>query len=282
MNELDEDGFELSPDEEVRSLTIWLTSMGFSRQTPGRELGQIIAIRIETTHSRSVTFRSPDFHTLPARTLQHQFQSDADEKLTAISWIMDESYECVRAVTSPDENGKIQLLIPERGAPFDQVRKLYFERQNTNGSREGIVTAEAYIRDEAIVGLVFTYASGARTGIGELETDTHQRIQFERHERIVGMSAGALDHSLMEIGFEVGQDEPRYKTLGLPTTSPADGDPYDGYDWRDVWRRDGSSADYHSLAGGGSVYDLPSESRLVGIYVGCQDFCDIGAVYEPV
>ncbi|KAG2416352.1 hypothetical protein HFD88_007567 [Aspergillus terreus] len=282
MNELDEDGFGLSPDEEVRSLTIWLTTMGFCGQTPGRELGQIVAIRIETTHSRSVTFRSPDFHTLPARTLQHQFQCDAAENLTAISWIMNESYECVRAVTSPDENGKIQVLIPERGAPFDQVRKLYFERQNRNGSREGIVTAEAYFRDEAIVGLVFTYASGARTGIGELETDTHQRIQFERHERIVGMSAGALDHSLMEIGFEVGQDEPRYKTLGLPTTSPADGDPYDGYDWRDVWRRDGSSADYHSLAGGGSVYDPPSESRLVGIYVGCQDFCDVGAVYEPV
>lgn len=39
VNELDEDGFELSLDEEVRSLTIWLTSMGFSRQTPGRELG---------------------------------------------------------------------------------------------------------------------------------------------------------------------------------------------------------------------------------------------------
>lgn len=95
-------------------------------------------------------------------------------------------------------------MIPERGAPFDQVRKLYFERQNTNGSREGIVTAEAYFRDEAIVGLVFIYASRARTGIGELETDTHQRIQFERHERIVGMSAGALDHSLMKIGFEVG------------------------------------------------------------------------------
>ncbi|GES59734.1 hypothetical protein ATEIFO6365_0002006500 [Aspergillus terreus] len=230
MNELDEDGFELSLDEEVHFLTIWLTSMGFHRQTPGRELGQVVAIRIETTHSRSVTFRSPDFHTLPARTLQHQFQSDADEKLTAISWIMNESYECVRAVTSPDENGKIQVLIPERGAPFDQVWKLYFERQNTNGSREGIVTAEAYFRDEAIVGLVFIYASGARTGIGELETDTHQRIQFERHERIVGMSAGALGHSLMEIGFEVGQDEPRYKTLGLPTTSPTDGDPYDGYD----------------------------------------------------
>lgn len=96
------------------------------------------------------------------------------------------------------------------------------------------------------------------------------------------MSAGALDHSLMEIGFEVGQDEPRYKTLGLPTTSPADGDPCDGYDWRDVWCRDGSSADYHSLAGGGSVYDPPSESRFVGIYVGCQDFCDVGAVYGPV
>lgn len=45
MNELD-DGFGLSPDEEVQSLTVWLTSMGFSTECRGMEVGQLAAIYI--------------------------------------------------------------------------------------------------------------------------------------------------------------------------------------------------------------------------------------------
>ena len=89
MNPLD-NSLELAPDEKVQSLTIWLTPMGFSTECPGMEVGQVAAIHMSTTRSRSVTFRSSEFDSLPPRKLRHQYQSDSDsgEKLTAI-YLMD-------------------------------------------------------------------------------------------------------------------------------------------------------------------------------------------------
>ncbi|KAJ6139656.1 hypothetical protein N7471_006142 [Penicillium samsonianum] len=77
MHQLD-DGFELSQNEDVQSLTTWLIPMEFSSESPGMEIGQVAAIHIETTSSRSVTFRSPDFQSIPSQALQHhQYQGDS-------------------------------------------------------------------------------------------------------------------------------------------------------------------------------------------------------------
>lgn len=165
MDELDDD-FELSPDEEVQLVTIWITPMGFSSATPGLEVGQVAAIHIETTHSRSVTFRSPGFHTLPSRKLQHQYQSSSGEKLTALSWVLNVDSDIIRAVISPNGSRKGQILVPQMDPPFDLVQKLYFETQNSNGDIETIVTARAYFLERAIVGLEFIYTSGSRARIG--------------------------------------------------------------------------------------------------------------------
>lgn len=62
MNELNDNRFELSPDEKARPLTIWLTPVGFSYEFRGMEVGQVATIHIETTRSRNVTFHSPDSH----------------------------------------------------------------------------------------------------------------------------------------------------------------------------------------------------------------------------
>lgn len=276
MNELDR-GFELSPDEEVQSLIIWLTPVGFSSGSPGMEVGQVTAIHIETTYSRSVTFRSPGFDSLPHKTLQYRYQVNYDEELTAISWILNISSDCVRAVISANETWKSSKLVPER-PPYDPVQKLYFETQNKNGCRDSMAAAEAYFQGTRIVGFVFVYASGTRARVGDISTDFRQTVYFARGVRIIGFSAGIADGKLMEVGFEVEQKEqPRYKmTLSINPFNTVD------VDWRDVWCEDrafaGTSKEHFSNRD--RVYKLPSRSMLVGIYARCQEFSHVGALYQ--
>lgn len=284
MNELD-DGFELSPDENVQSLTIWLTPMGSSTECQGMETGQVTAIHIETTRSRSVTFHLPGFHShsLPPPKLQDQYQSDTGEELTAISWILSESSDRVRAVISGNRNPRAQM-VPEQHPPFDQVQRLYFERQNDHGCSETIVAAEAYFRDRAIVGLDFVYSSDRRASIGDSNVaTTRQTVSFARDARIIGLSVAATEHELMEIAFELEWNgQARDEQVRLCIASPDDPANTVGYDWRDVWCRDGPSAErYQQLLARDRVYKPPSESRLVGIYVGCQEFSRVGALYGP-
>lgn len=102
----------------------------------------------------------------------------------------------------------------------------------------------------------------------------------------------------MEIEFEVeaernnNEQQLRYdnKKLRLSSinNSPNDG-PVNanantvGYDWRDIRCKDGTSAateSHQRLLACDRVYKPQSESRLVGIYVGCQEFSRVEALYE--
>lgn len=282
MDELDDD-FELSPDEEVQSLTIWLTPTGFNTECPGMEVGQVAAIQIETTLSRSVTFRAPESHSLPSRKLHHRHQSAPGEKLTAISWILNVRYERVRAVVSAEGNRETQILVPELVPPFDQVQKIFFEAGNDHDRRDRIVTAEALFRGRAIVGLGFVYKSGIKATVGEMDSVTRQTVQFAPDDQIVGLSIWAIGHNLMEIEFEVEQDkQSRDKKLKLFNNSPDDSACHSGLQRRDIWCKDVASAEsYQQPLGWGKAYKPPSESRLIGIYVGCQWLHPVGALYEP-
>ncbi|KAJ5412979.1 hypothetical protein N7465_005284 [Penicillium sp. CMV-2018d] len=284
MHQLD-DGFELSQDEDVQSLTIWLIPTGFSPQSPGMEIGQVAAIYIETTRSRGVMFRPPDFQSISSQALQHhQYQGDSDEKLTAISWILNISSERVRAVISTTgSRRKALVLVREEVPPFDQVRKLYFEKQDDDGCRETIITAEAYFKDRAIVGLAFVYTSGRIASTGELDTEARQIVHFTLDARIVGLSVVATDHKLMEIEFEVERNEQRrYEKLRLSAALPNDLAHTIGYNRREVWCKDDTSAESCQRASEWDrVYKPPSGSRLIGIYMRCQEFYRVGALYEP-
>lgn len=282
MNALD-DCFELSLDEEIKFLTIWLTPTGSSTTSPGVEVGQVAAIYIETTFSRDVTFRSPVFSALPTRKLQHQYQRAPNERLTALSWIMNVSADLIRAVVSLDSDQTPCILVPEPTPPFDQIQKLYFETPNHDSHRELLLTSEAYFRDQAIVGLVFIYTSGTRVKVGDLETDVYQTIDFPQETRIVGLSVACRDGGLVNLEFEIEQTEqPRYKKLRF-TSDPSHGPVVPGeYHWRDTWCKDKISAeDCPPLFPKDRTYQPPSESRLVGIYVGCQGLSCFGALYKP-
>ncbi|PYH94556.1 hypothetical protein BO71DRAFT_419279 [Aspergillus ellipticus CBS 707.79] len=282
MNELD-DGFEISPDEEIQSLTIWMAPMGYSSECPGMQVAQVAAIHIVTTRSRSVTLRPPGLPSLPSQSPPHQYQSAFGERLTAISWILNSSSDCIRAVASKSQRRRAQTLVPEQEPPFDQVRKLDFEILNVDGCREPLVTVEAYFGDRSFIGVVFVYASGARAGIGEFDTETRQVVHLPRDTRIVGLSAAATEHDLTEIEFEFEQNEqPQCQKLGLSVSSPHDLDSPLAYGWRDRWRKDRTSAESSQLLSTyRRVYRPPTESRPVGIYVGCRYFSHFGALYGP-
>ncbi|KAI9045251.1 F-box protein [Aspergillus affinis] len=256
--------FELSQDERVQSLTVWATPMGFSRECRRMEVGQVAAIQFETTCSRSVIFRSPDFHPLPPRKLQHQYQIDSDEEMAAISWIFNVHSDGVRAVLSTEGSRSDQLiLVPHHPPPFDQVQKLYFETHDEAGGRDTVAEVMAQFRDRAIIGLVFVYASGRKANIGEFNTGTCQTVHFVRNARIVGLSSIVTEPELREIGFEVELNEQSgYEHLTLAMNSPSDvADPV-GYDWRDVWCKDGMSAESYQCSARDRVHKPPSESRI--------------------
>ncbi|KAI2904008.1 hypothetical protein CBS63078_5839 [Aspergillus niger] len=269
MNEL-KDGFDISPDEELQSVTVWITPLGFSAESPGLEVGQVAAIRFETTSARSVTFRSPHPHSLPAAgMLRNEYQRCFDEDLTAMSWIFNESSDRVRAKSLP---------------LFDQIRKLYFETRNDNTTPERIVTVEAYFRGRSIIGLLFVYTSGLMASTGDIDTDSRQAVHIARDGDIVGMSATVAGSELVEIDFEVEcNTSPKCQRLGLAFEPPYTPETTVDYGWRDVWCKDRAAVDCTTRQrGSDQVYVAPSNSRLTGIYVGCQKFSNVGAIYEPV
>ncbi|CDM30695.1 unnamed protein product [Penicillium roqueforti FM164] len=45
--------------------------------------------------------------------------------------------------------------------------------------------------------------------------------------------------------------------------------------------KDAASADNYLRLWDDRVYVAPSGSRLIGIYMRCQEFCCVGALYEP-
>ena len=284
MNELDEE-FELSPGEKIRSLTIWLTPMGFSTECPGLEVGQVAAIHFETTRARVVTFYSPDFESLPPQKLHHQYQCDYDEEMTAVSWILNLATDRVRAVVSPNSGASQEALImvPEQQPPFDLVQKLYFKTRDEEGWKETIVTAEAYFRNGAIIGLAFVYESGTRASIGDLGTEVRQSIHFAQDDCIVGLSVAITESEVTEFEFDVEPTtQPRHKTLRLFVESPHDQVNAAGYDMRDVWCKDTASAkSCQRHFEHDRVYKPPHASKLVGIYIGCQEFSHDGVLYEP-
>jgi hypothetical protein len=174
-------------------------------------------------------------------------------------------------------------LVPEDPPPFDQVQKLYFERHNNDGCREMIVAAEAYFRDRAIIGLAFVYSSDRRASVGDVNAAVCQTVHFGQDARVIGFSVVIAEEELVEIEFEIERNEqPLHKKLRFPTALPDDPADTDGYGWRRVWCRDGTSAEsYPSLLAHDRAHEPPSGLRLVGIYVGCQRFARVGALYEP-
>lgn len=250
------------------------------------------AIQIETTEFRSVTFRSAEERSahgghLPRKSLLDQYQSDSGDELEAISWIMNAVYDRVRAISSTNANRPAQILVPELEPPFDQIQKLYFTRYNRDGDQETAIAVEAFFQDQTITGIIFIYPSGERAKIGVFDAVSHQIVSFPQDSRIIGCSIAGMEDELRKIEFEVESNEqPTFRRLSLPTQPPHTSGRTvpEEYNWREVWYQHATSAESNQRQSTHSahdtVYNPPNDSCLVGIYVSCQGFSRVGALYE--
>ncbi|KAJ5720626.1 uncharacterized protein N7483_008560 [Penicillium malachiteum] len=116
--------------------------------------------------------------TSPREMFVDQYQSDPEsgEGFTAISWVLSSRYDRIRAVASPNTRRRPEILVPEQSTPpYDQLRRLYFMQTNSDGTVETTNSIKAFIRDQAIIGIVFVYQSGKIAKLGEFDTGTFQK-----------------------------------------------------------------------------------------------------------
>ncbi|KAL4915381.1 hypothetical protein BDW62DRAFT_125057 [Aspergillus aurantiobrunneus] len=275
--------FELSADEQIQSLTIWVTPLRNNPERPGIQQGQVTAVKIETSNSRSATFRSPEAEPLSIRDLQHQY-GGAGEELVSISWILNASFDRVRATVS-DKQARPCILLPDQYPPFNEVQKLYFEPIESDCSRGRLVTAKAYFKDTALLGLVFIYASGTTARIGDVETvpDHHQTVHFVENSQIVGMLVGVREGHIRYLKFQINMRDrhnENHTSSYLDIISPLKTNTAK-YDSRSAWCKDELTArTFPRVSVNDCVYAPPRMTRLSGLYVRSQGFSCLGGLYE--
>ncbi|GKZ17757.1 hypothetical protein AbraIFM66951_010837 [Aspergillus brasiliensis] len=271
---------ELSPDEEIESLTVWVMSYS-TWEFPQMRTGHIAAISISTTE-RSLELAATERTSTWA--IQGQYQRDIDEELTAISWVLREKSDRVRAVISATGPQKRYILIPPLSPRYRRVRKLYFERPDGVRRRKKLYRAEVYFDYVQIVGLRFIYRSGHCAAIGDIDgCSLGQNVYFPEYDKITGFSVKALGSALMQIEFEVKQGKSQ-KCLKL---GKEDHLRYT-YDRHFYWGESqcpdevDTPTDTNQQRPNKKVCNPPSNSRLTGMYVDCGWISVIGAIYEPV
>ena len=83
----------------------------------------------------------------------------------------------------------------------------------------------------------------------------------------------------MEIEFEVeGNEQPRYEKLRLSADLPYELARTIHYTWRKIGRKYEASAENYLGLWDDRVYEAPTESRLIGIYMCCRKFCCVGTL----
>ncbi|KAL5041593.1 hypothetical protein BDW71DRAFT_201251 [Aspergillus fruticulosus] len=290
--------FQLQPSEHVQSLCIWVIPARLSRSYRFLQQGRIAALGLETSFARVVMFKPPGSKPLSVQHLHSRYGGGPGQELTAISWILNESCDRIRAAVSEKSFMLSSLLLPEQYLPFDEVQKLYFENRVTGCSPDRLVTAEACFRGTAILGLIFTYASGATATIGDVVVvpDTRQTMHFPPNAEFVGMSVRVRGRHILTLQFEL-KTKPnehltpvvsiKYKTLCFQRNDLPAADEYRHanrtVDRRSTWSKDTLSADtFARKRVSDDVYPPPAGTRLVGLYVRCQHFEFLGALYEPL
>ncbi|GKZ30976.1 hypothetical protein AbraIFM66950_010801 [Aspergillus brasiliensis] len=269
---------ELSPDEEVESITVWINSSSKSR-FPGMRTGQISAIYITTTAQRLEFYAGSLALTLA---IQGQYKRDTDEELTAISWVLGADSDRVRAVISPKGKQKTHILNPPLSAPYEGVNKLYFARPYGGTWKKKLRWVEVYYDGVEIVGLRFIYKSNDRATIGNKFSGTLDRIfHFPEYDKITGFSVKAAGSALMQLELEIKRGRSyRYLSLGQESH------PRYTYDRHCYWGENPAhfqtSTNPYRQPLMEKVYKPPKNSRLTGIYVDYHWISLIGAIYEPV
>jgi hypothetical protein len=131
----------------------------------------------------------------------------------AISWILNSSYDRVRAILSTKvfESHSL-LLVPSQGPPFDQVQKLFFDEILQDGSRDRITSIVAHFEREIITGLAFIYRSNQRRTVGNTTTNDHQTVHVLEGGQIVRFSVAIRESAVagLEVRFHILHTQSSY------------------------------------------------------------------------
>ncbi|KAJ5736867.1 uncharacterized protein N7483_001992 [Penicillium malachiteum] len=274
---------ELSSDETVRSLSIWLTSFDFSHDSqPPFRMCRVTAIHIETTLSREVTFRAPSGNSKFNGQEFNRYLGGFGEELTAISWVFDGRCDRVRAIISIH---RPLIILPAYSVPFYHSQRLYFFVPDSSGCVQPAVAIQVFWRGSSIIGIAFVYPSGQVVRAGESETASQETFTFPSDSRVVSLSFLHGKGTIRGIKFEMESDGqqaiPCIETSANPTDKSASADTIE-WEKSTIWCKNaGYMESYERRAPGTAhVYKPPPESELVGIFVGCLLFSHCGGVYE--
>ncbi|EER25811.1 F-box domain containing protein [Coccidioides posadasii C735 delta SOWgp] len=283
MNELDT--FELDQGERIEGLTVWLSTEPCYRTVNPVEPGRVIAIRIDSSSKRHKIFKADNVDISLEEYKQQQYQSNMRENLTAISWILNGTFDRVRAVIQL-VNPAIPppILIPQHDVPFDQAQKLFFEITDQASRVDKLVQMVAHVRNNEVLGVSFDYQSGCRKSMGY--TDIPNLIEYSigltDYEEILVFEVEIWRERIIRIEFETRRSNGDPASLE-GTRKSLFRSPENKGDWTSTWcATEAIAAKMPVKQALSCQYIFPEDAKLVGLYVACQEFSRIGGVFQSM
>ncbi|GES60025.1 hypothetical protein ATEIFO6365_0002035600 [Aspergillus terreus] len=226
------DSLELSPDEHVRGIELWLDLP----VDVTKDFVHVAAIRIDTAKNRSKTFCSPDCQISLNRCLREERKADEFRELTGIKWGLTYYHDRVGVITSWQAYRDSYLFLPLQSFPHNRVQKLFFKRTLDDGSVDQLTTVVAHFRNRAISGVTFNYGSGETAKAGDTDTDDYQEAAFDdlsgREDIIV--KAAVTESALLALEILSPSSDSR---LGFAPGIPDKVEDFDIQPRWDVWQQ---------------------------------------------
>ncbi|KAL2378457.1 hypothetical protein RJZ90_006013 [Blastomyces dermatitidis] len=258
----DDDVFELSADENIQSITVWLTTIQIARlashwplatrSSPSRTVrGDLCA--------RTVMFQSSEVDSFSSNDMQIQYQRGPNQDLastlaysTGISWVLNSSYGRVRAVIL-EKTARTLSVIPGHFLPFDQAQKIYFQRKAEVGHRTRSSLPMATSTTTRFLVLYSAMASGTMGRAGDIDmvADAHQTLESPPVSQVVGMFVGIRRHHIQSL---------KCKTLEF-AVKPSDEQDVPFGKTCILFKDKASAADYTPISHTELVYGPPKEVR---------------------
>lgn len=80
------DSFELTKDESIKGITIWMSKEGYSSQMAELARGKVVAIRVDTSRHRSKMFKLSLSDVALDNCMLHQYQPNPQEDMVSQSY----------------------------------------------------------------------------------------------------------------------------------------------------------------------------------------------------
>lgn len=103
----------------------------------------------------------------------------------ALIWAFNTRWDHFRVLTRPVVGHGPLLLHPEPSAPWWVPEKALWEERDSRRTLLQLLSVKAHLEGRAITGLTFQYNSDLVRKLGFTESNTYQKMDFGKHERLV-------------------------------------------------------------------------------------------------